>query len=341
MSECHSDDFQYKQLCLISDLGETICPPEPITGGLLHKMYLIKTTKGKYAVKLLNPEIIKRPDAMANYINSEKIANLVSNNISALPAKIINGKVVNEINNQFFLVFDWIEGSSLKPIELKTEHSKKIGSILAAIHKTNFEELDIKYGGINNGHLKEWDFYLKKGQQASSEWAGLFKENIDKLYEWDAKSTDAAEILSSETVISHRDLDPKNVMWIQDSPTIIDWESAGYINPMQDLIETAVYWSDNKTLNINKNRFSAFLEGYINNYGELQANWIRVLETGYLGKLGWLEYNLKRSLKMECSGEDEQKLGSAQVIETIKELRQYESSIPTLLNWLNNEQNVY
>ncbi|WP_060681678.1 hypothetical protein [Virgibacillus halodenitrificans] len=60
-------------------------------------MYLIKTTKGKYAMKLLNPEIIKRPDAMTNYINSEKIANLVSNNIPALSANIINGKYVNEI----------------------------------------------------------------------------------------------------------------------------------------------------------------------------------------------------------------------------------------------------
>ncbi len=48
-------------------------------------------------MKLLNPEIIKRPDAMTNYINSEKIANLVSNNIPALSANIINGKYVNEI----------------------------------------------------------------------------------------------------------------------------------------------------------------------------------------------------------------------------------------------------
>lgn len=334
-----SDDFQYKQLCFNADLGETVGPPEPITGGLLHKMYLLKTTKGKYAVKLLNSEIIKRPDAMANYINSEKIAHLVSNNIPALPAKIINGKFVNEINNQFYLVFDWIEGKSIKPIQVTTEHSKKIGSILAAIHKTNFEDLDIKYGGINKGHLREWDFYLKKGQQAGSEWVGLFKENIDKIYVWNAKSNEAAEVLSSETVISHRDLDPKNVMWNQDIPTIIDWESAGYINPMQDLIETAAYWSDDGTENINNDLFSAFLEAYKNNYGELQADWVLVLETGYLGKLGWLEYNLKRSLKMECS-DDEQKLGSAQVIETIMELRQYESSIPTLLNWINNEQNV-
>ncbi|GAA0418903.1 hypothetical protein GCM10008934_07130 [Virgibacillus salarius] len=215
-----------------------------------------------------------------------------------------------------------------------------MGSILANIHKTNFEDLDIEYGGINNGHLKDWYIYLKEGQEASSEWVGLLKENIDKLYEWDTKSKKATEILSKETVISHRNLDPKNVMWNQGRPMIIDWESAGYINPVQDLIETAVYWSDNGSQNIIEDRFLAFLEGYKNNYGELQADWILVLEAGYLGKLGWLEYNLKRSLRMGCSDEEEQKLGTTQVKETITELKQYDNSIPTLFALLNKEQSI-
>ena len=60
-------------------------------------------------------------------------------------------------------------------------------------------------------------------------------------------------MLSTTTVISHRDLDPKNVMWNYNKPVLIDWESAGYINPMQDLIETAIYWSKmNKVNLINK-----------------------------------------------------------------------------------------
>ncbi|SDP47406.1 aminoglycoside phosphotransferase family protein [Halobacillus aidingensis] len=333
-------DVQWQRLCFHADLGKLVSSPETLTGGLLHRMYLVKTTKGNYAVKILNPEIMKRPEAMKNYMNSEKISNLVSNHIPALPANVINGRIVNETDNQFYMVFDWIKGRSLKHIEIRTTHSKKIGSILADIHKVNFEELNIEYGGINNGHFIEWHSYLEKGQQASAEWVTLLKRNIDKLYEWESKSKKAADVLSSEIVISHRDLDPKNVMWHQGSPVVIDWESAGYITPMQDLIETATYWSTDGRGNINKSRFLAFIEGYIKNSVELCADWERVLETGYLGKLGWLEYNLKRSLKMECSDEDEQKLGSVQVTETIMELQQYENSLPILRDWLSNEQDV-
>ena len=47
---------------------------EQVAGGLLHKMYRVTTDRGIYAVKVLNPEIMKRPAAWRNTVNSEKIA---------------------------------------------------------------------------------------------------------------------------------------------------------------------------------------------------------------------------------------------------------------------------
>jgi hypothetical protein len=37
---------------------------------------------------------------------------------------------------------------------------------------------------------------------------------------------------------------------------------AGYRNPMQDLIETAIYWSENELGKINRDKFFAFIGGY-------------------------------------------------------------------------------
>lgn len=45
-------------------------------------------------------------------------------------------------------------------------------------------------------------------------------------------------------VISHRDLDPKNVMWDGMNPYLIDWEAAGPVNPYQEFLEVALYWVD-------------------------------------------------------------------------------------------------
>ena len=114
-------------------------------------------------------------------------------------------------------------------------------------------------------------------------------------------------------------------------------EEAGYVNPMHELIETAIYWSENEIGNINKEKFLAFICGYKNIYGALNANWKIVLFNGFLGKLEWLEYNLKRSLGSECSDEEEQNLGTTQVIETINAIIHYSDMIPELEKWLKNE----
>lgn len=98
-------NLQFEKLCNVLQLGEVVGTPEVVTGGLLHRMYAVETTRGKYAIKALNPQIINRPTAMTNFINSEQIASIVANNIPALPSKKINGAIVQEIDNQFYLVF--------------------------------------------------------------------------------------------------------------------------------------------------------------------------------------------------------------------------------------------
>jgi len=311
--------------------------PEEISGGLLHRMYAVETTQGKYAIKALNPQIMVRPEAMQNYINSERIANIALNNTPALPAKKFNGTFMQEIDKQFYLVFQWVEGETLKPNEINVVHCEKIGAILADIHITDFSELGLVNEWSDNTQLTDWNYYLQKGKEHNEVWVNLLHESIDKLYEWNSQANRAAKQLAADMVISHRDLDSKNVMWNQHKPIIIDWEAAGYTNPMQELTETAIYWSENEIGNIDKDKFLAFLGGYKKRYGKLKANWKMVLENGFLGKLGWLEYSLKRSLWIECTDKEEQKIGTTQVTATINTIRRYADMISELEKWLNNE----
>lgn len=330
-------NLQFEKLCNILKLGKIVSVPNSIWGGLLHRMYAIETTQGKYAIKVLNPQIMLRPVAMHNFINSERIANSALNNIPALPAKEFNGTFMQEIDKQFYLVFDWVDGKSLKPNEINIVHCEKIGAILADIHMTDFSELGIINDLSNSPQLTDWNYYLQKGQENNAVWVNLLLEIINKLYEWNAQANKSVKQLASDMVISHRDLDSKNVMWSQDNPIIIDWESAGYVNPMQELTETAIYWSENDMGNIDKQRFFAFVGGYKKRYGTVKANWRTVLVNGFLGKLGWLEYSLKRSLFIECTDVEEQKMGTAQVIGTINAIRGYADMIYEIETWLNNE----
>ena len=167
-----AENTQFNKLCELLNLGAMVESPKSIAGGLLHKMYLVETTKGCYAVKALNPSIIQRPTALPRYIQSERIAEMAAREIPALPAR-------------------------------------------------------------------------------------KFKE-----------------------------------------------------------------------------KFFAFAESYAASYGFLYADWEEVLFGSLQGKLQWLEYSLKRSLRLECADEEEQSLGTTQVTETINGIIQYVEMIPAIQGWI-------
>ncbi len=41
-------NLQFKKLCNTLKLGEIVGKPKAISGGFLHRMYAVETTKGKY-----------------------------------------------------------------------------------------------------------------------------------------------------------------------------------------------------------------------------------------------------------------------------------------------------
>jgi len=212
-----------------------------------------------------------------------------------------------------------------------------MGAILADIHMTDFSDLKISIDLTVAAEPTEWDVYLQHGQMNHPNWVNLMLETIDLLYDWTRRANNAAQQLASNTVISHLDLDSKNVLWNDETPILIDWEASGHINPMQSLTETAIYWSENKSGMLDHDRFSAFIRGYKSRFGPIQADWRMVLENGLLGMLGWLEYSLKRSLWIECADDQEQQLGTEQVAETISALKRYAARMPEIERWLDDE----
>lgn len=58
-------------------LGTISAAPYRVTGGYLHKMFHLETSKGSYAVKLLNPSIMKRPDALENFSRAERLEKIL------------------------------------------------------------------------------------------------------------------------------------------------------------------------------------------------------------------------------------------------------------------------
>lgn len=300
------------------NLGKIIQEPTRISGGLLNRMYKVTTSNGIYAIKHLNPEVMKRPNALNNHIFAEKIANIAKeNNIQCIAANVYNDNSVQEIEENYFLIFDWFEGKAIEENEITMNKVKKVAKQLANLHKIDFSSVKNDSNLGKDITETDWEFYASKIDDI--EIKKLLLENIDFLKELDKKSTIASIKISNNKVISHRDLDLPNVLWNEnENPVLIDWESAGLVNPCEELLETAWDWSGGQKY-FDKEKFNCFINTYENNGGDLSDLKDAVL-ANFKNKAGWLEYNMKRVCKIECLDEEEQELGKKEVIRVINEI---------------------
>lgn len=323
-------------------LGGLLEEPVVITGGLLHKMFRVSTSDGLYAVKLLNPEIMKRPDALSNTIHSEKIAKAFDGLIPAVVSLEIDGKQIHKLGDEYYMVYPWVDGSSVFPGEITAYHCETIGSILGKMHQ---QDLKVEYvkPEENSFEMFAWEAYLKRIndlKNSDKEWMAAYKKAIEDIKNWNRRVCDSASYLSERTVISHRDLDPKNVMWNGDKPYIIDWEAAGYVNPYQELLEVINYWADDGAGNLVKEKCDVLIHAYRRYMDISTVMWDEVFHGSYISMLGWLEYNVKRALGIEAYNEAEMLLGEEQVIGTIRELYSYQGKIRQLREWLGYGKNT-
>lgn len=288
---------------------------------------------GTYAVKCLNPAIMSRTYALTNMINSEKISEIIGLQLPVIRAKIINDKHVHLYHERYYMFFDWIDGKSIYPPDITVEHCKVIGDMIGKIHSLDIAVEGVVYG-VEDSTMYQWKEYLELSSKNKATWTSVYQEACEDIMSWNQQLLKAKEILSKKMVISHRDLDPKNVLWQGDCPYIIDWEAAGYVNPYQELLEVINYWADDGSGGLHKNLCLAILDSYVVNNPINHVNWDLILESGYEGMLGWLEYNIKRALGIEISSKEEISLGEQQVIGTIGELKRYQDKKRILSVWL-------
>lgn len=118
-------------------LGEMISELMPVSGGLLHTMYRVTTDKDTFAVKVLNSEIMKRPEALQNTIRSEKIARALAGDISLVASMELAGKQIHEWKGKYYIFFPWLEGVSVFPPDITVKHCEAVGTLLGKMHVKN------------------------------------------------------------------------------------------------------------------------------------------------------------------------------------------------------------
>lgn len=319
------------KLVYMCGLGKIIADVESVSGGLMHKMYKVITDSGVYAVKHLNAEIMKRPDAHENYARAEKIEGILENSdISIVPAMVIGGNKMQKIDDQFFYVFRWQEGKIADWNHISNEMCFKAGNILGRVHA--IEPKNIEYQTPETSHI-DWRGYVLKAKEENSAIASLLEDNEGLLVCIESELNKARASLPAILCLSNEDMDPKNIMWDNGIPWMIDLECLNYGNPISHVMQLALQWSGIVTCEIDIDKMIAFFDGYLEAYDNGFWGYSDVVGVAYTW-VEWLEYNIQRALG-KCMDEAERKLGISEVQNTMNRIKYIHKIVPQIREALN------
>lgn len=297
-----------------------VCNISILTGGLMHKMYKVDTNNHSYAVKVLNNEVMNREGALNNFILSEKIARLAKDNgISSCPAILINNSPLTKYKDNYYMIFEYIDAYKKEYKDITLEDVSKIGKLTARIHLLKYNDLNIPVDE-DNYEIYNWEEYLSNSQIQNKKYFDLYKNEYKKYSSLQRRAIERFKSIKIDNTICHRDMDLKNILWDKDNnPVIIDWESAGFSNPLVDLIEIGFSLSGVNDYEFDGIKFKTFISEY-NKIIPIKNITKDDLYSTLVGKFEWLKYNLDRSLNLIMVNEDEARLGEDEVYKTIKDI---------------------
>jgi Ser/Thr protein kinase RdoA (MazF antagonist) len=334
------DASQAQELCSRLDLGAPTNEALAVPGGLLHRMWRLPATSGDYAVKELDPVFMAHADARSHFENTERIAALMAQ--SGVPAVASLNALANpllEIGGSTFLVYPWIEGKTFPPAPVDAVAAQSMGAVLGRIHTvdTSAAEWPQLEGVVETFRDDEWVLLARRGAAESLPWAATLRDLQSSLVIWNARYRRTVAELFKTQVISHRDLDQKNVLWPDErSPRIVDWESAGAINPTVELADVALNWSGLTVGEPDPNTFRSVLAGYRSAGATVHDEPRDALYALLAHWLSWLKFNIQRSLGDAITIPAERDLGTGEAVNALAVVQRLASGVDLYASWLDS-----
>jgi aminoglycoside phosphotransferase (APT) family kinase protein len=320
------------QLCAGLGIGRPKGAPSRVYGGLHHTMWRLETTAGTYAVKQLSADAdIGDPDTVRHYNVTEKIAETFA--LLGVPAVFAlrgDTQYLQVTGDEGYLVYPWNTGAALAIRQVSVTHALAIARILATMHRA-----DIRVCGAElprfDVHSEEMilDLVERSGSYGSSI-APSLRGELPALLAMVHAQKSAINVLGKNLVLSHGDLDQKNVLWDSAGrPAIIDWESAHRLNPTYEILLQALNWSGIGS-RLDPLLFRSILSAYVDAGGVFERESVDASLSCILGDwVNWLMYNVGRCL--DPNEPDQQALGRQQVGFALTTLRRLREELPLLI----------
>lgn len=270
---------------------------EEINGGLVHKAFKVTTENNIYFVKILSKNYVDLyPNIIDDINKKENITEFLKiNNISCLHAIKINNSYITNYNNEYYIVFNFIEGNSIEH-DIPVELCRNIAREIAKMHSLDYKTIS----STKVMYTITYDFskYIENKNINKMPYKDILLNKYNILNELSIKAKYSYNKSYIKAGICHKDLKPSNVLWNDNNPTIIDMETVGIWNIYREALSIAIDWSGFLDNEFNENKYIEILREY-SKYISIEADSKDIIYGNLFGRLGWLDYNINRSLKMD------------------------------------------
>lgn len=333
------DQAQAQLICNQLGIGTLIAPPERVFGGLLHRMWKLKTDTGTFACKELSKNIDLNPTTRKIYELTEQIAKQFNTlSIPAIAALELHGNHLIEANDNTFLVYPWCNGVTILNNTVSKPHSLKIAALLAKMHLIDLKVPELPDLKLHSYQPQTLISLIERAGKAHLPYAQELKDNENMLIHITQACLLQLPKQHERMVVSHGDLDQKNVLWdSNDNPIIIDWEAARKLDPTQEILEAGLNWCGLHAGHFDKNLFKDFISTYVKSDGHIENTTVYSAFLAIENNLiHWLVHNLENSLNSRSAPQEEQKQYVEQVHISLEAITKIERLIPELISLVKN-----
>jgi aminoglycoside phosphotransferase (APT) family kinase protein len=299
-------------------------------------MWRLETDRGTYAIKQLSADTdLNDPDTLSHYNASETVAAaFASRGVPAIFALKRDARYLQVVDGAGYLVHPWNNASALPVSEISEIHALEVARILAQMHSMDLVFDDLQHHEFDSHSEENIKWHVALAQEFGIQCSATLQRGLPAFLEIARAQGSAIRILENHLVVSHGDLDQKNVLWdAGGNPALIDWESARKLNPTHEILLEALNWSGIGA-RFNPDLFGKILSAYKAAGGVIEHDSVTASYHCILSDwVNWLMYNVGRCLDRENA--DQRATGEKQVEYVLSTLQRIMDHVPDLLSVAN------
>ena len=246
-----------------------------VHGGFANRMYRLDTDQGSFAVKELNLHDRRWPYRAEDVFRFERAAFAAG---IPMPEPISAGPHT--------LVHRWVDGERMPEAPVSPAYACEIGEILARLHA-----LDVAWthAPIEDPASRDWPELAERAAATGQPWAGDLAARVGTFLAI-ADFVDTCE-RPGPVVLTHRDIQPWNLLARKGRPVVLDWELSGMLDLSGELGSTALSLAKGPGFDdVEPAVFRSVLDGYEAGGGALPPpgpSWFAFMVGGWLGFTRW------------------------------------------------------